>query len=235
VLRALVVGDSRYVDRALADGRKEYVRELAASGVDVLDLTLHPSAASGDAVDGRTALGWETSARLVALAGPGAGAHPELILAWDPLHAAVASRVKPGVPWILHFDEPSMAQHVASPACAALLPGLHDVLAGAIQGAHRCIAHDPAVVRDLQDSWNVAPSQIVLVQPTLRRGATAPAPGAADALARRAALDDILAIYARAARQPPTQDRQEHLWWVAAWNRLRVRGATGAATDQPTG
>jgi hypothetical protein len=203
------------------------VRDLAGAGLDVLDLTLHPSAATDGAADGRTALGWETSARLVALAGPGAGAHPELILAWDPLHAAVASRVKPGVPWVLHFDEPSVARHVASPHRAALLPGLHDVLAGAIDGAHRCIAHDPDVVADLQISWQVASSRIVLVQPALRRGATAPSLASVDALARRAALDDLLAIYARAARQPPTQDRQEHLWWVAAWNRLRIRTADG--------
>jgi|GEM_PF-3738369 len=84
---------------------------------------------------------------------------PDVILAIDPLHAAVAAHSWPGVPWVLYLT----GEKLGRPQCvssAAVLPGIFEVTAGGAQHAALVICDGGLTKRHAQ-RWDIDVLRII--------------------------------------------------------------------------
>ncbi len=228
MLRVIVVGDSR--DRPGAgDVRRELVRGLAHHELEVLDLSLRGT----NYRDMCRSTAWEETAVLVAAAGK--SPHRELIVGWDPLHAAVAARVRAGVPWVLHLDsDPTAVIPNFSLHRATALPGLFEVLGAMLRGASLIFVRDAYAAVQLRDVWSVAEDRLVLTGEIAIEASTR---GPHDSTRQFrpagtyvASIKAMIDLYHTVA--PPPEGIQEHLWWLDLWQRIPPKRVTPASGIQ---
>ena len=159
MIRTLFVGDLTQ-DSNRRDRAVELMAGAHQFGIEPLDATL--KIVSRVNTDGRVvdpSAWWltETVHRIE----PWFGSHPRLIVGFDPLHTAIAKHLFPGTPVVLHIDGVGSGVPKLSINCASMLPGLQEVITGALRGASYVFVSNPRNVAALQKQpWGVDPLRI---------------------------------------------------------------------------
>lgn len=201
MIRTLFVGDLTN-DPTRRDRAMDLLEGCSLFGIEPLDATVkllaRVSASGGHAGPSAWRLA-ETANRVEQWL----GSHPQLIVGFDPLQAAVAMHFFPGTSVLLHIDGMGSGLPKLSLNGASRLPGLHEVLTGTLRGAARVLVSNPRNASTLERQWGVDPQRI-----------------------HPSALDMGVAcpFYLEATRRGLTQTPEQFHWWIDLWP-TRTRGA----------
>ncbi len=198
MFRALFVGDLT-ADPTRRARAVELMQHCSLYGVEALDATVKLLARVGDVPVGTTAANaaaWRLSETMHHLE-PMAFSHPNLIVGFDPLAVALASRAFPGTLWVLHVDGMGAGLPQLSLEHVTKLPGLHEVLTAVLRGASFVLVNNPRNAATLQREWGVSAER--LHHCPLEAGTAGP-------------------LYLDAAMAPTQQAPTKFHWWTDLWH-----------------